>query len=275
MIGNHGTNHSRRVITLFKPKLDVNIKQIIRDKSGRYIVAEVLVEGEKFVFLNIFAPNDQTQQVQFLRGLSNSVPNKYVGERMVLGGDLNCAMNEIDKRGGRSFEQKKTVIQEMKTLMRTHNLIDTWSYKHPNKQAFTWNNPSKKIYCRLDYLFISKSMESAIQNAKIVPNIFSDHSGVTLSMSVESNETKHGPGFWKFNNSLLTDKCYTEMITKQIPEFIAKYCNLNEKGLFWEMIKMEIRASTIIFAKNKAKQKRNEEKDLLLRLNQLQEKFEL
>ena len=90
--------------------------------------------------------------MQFLRGLSNSVLNKYVGERMVLGEDLNCAMNQIDKRGGRSFEQKKTVIQEMKTLMRTHNLIDTWSYKHPNKQAFTWNNPSKKIYC-ITFLF--------------------------------------------------------------------------------------------------------------------------
>ena len=39
------------------------------------------------------------------------------------------------------------------------------------------------------------------------------------------------------------------------------------------MIKMEIRASTIIFAKNKAKQRWNEEKDLLLRLNLLQEKL--
>ena len=116
-------------------------------------------------------------------------------------------------------------------------------------------------------------MESAIQNAKIVPNIFSDHSAITLSMSLERNETKRGPGFWKFKNSLLTDKCSTEMITKQIPEFISKYCNLNDKGLFWEMIKMEIRASTIIFAKNKAKQRRNEEKDLLLRLNLLQEKL--
>ena len=36
---------------------------------------------------------------------------------------------------------------------------------------------------------------------------------------------------------------------------------------------MEIRASTIVFAKNKAKQKRNEEKDLILRLDQLQEKL--
>ena len=61
--------------------------------------------------------------MQFLRGLSNSVLNKYAGERVLLGGDLNCVMNEIDKRGGRSFEQKKTVIQEMKTLMRTHILL--------------------------------------------------------------------------------------------------------------------------------------------------------
>lgn len=39
------------------------------------------------------------------------------------------------------------------------------------------------------------------------------------------------------------------------------------------MIKMEIRTLTITFAKYKAKQKRNEEKDLLRRLNQLQEKL--
>ena len=88
------------------------------------------------------------------------------------------------------------------------------------------------------------------------------------------NETERGPCFWKFNNSLLTDKCYTEMITKQIAKFISKYCSLSDKGLFLEMIKMEIKASKIIFAKNKAKQKRNEEKDLLnMRFNQLQEKI--
>ena len=39
------------------------------------------------------------------------------------------------------------------------------------------------------------------------------------------------------------------------------------------MIIIEIRASTIIFAKNKAKEKRNNEKDLLMRLNQLREKL--
>jgi len=51
-------------------------------------------------------------------------------------------------------------------------------------------------------------MEAAIQNANIVANIFSDHSAITLSMSLESDETKRGPGFWKFNTLLLMDKKY-------------------------------------------------------------------
>ena len=39
------------------------------------------------------------------------------------------------------------------------------------------------------------------------------------------------------------------------------------------MIKMEIRAATIIFAKIKGKQKRNEEKELLTEFTRLQEKL--
>lgn len=100
MIGAHATNH----MILFKLKLDVNIEQTICDKNGRYILAEVLVEGEKLVFLSIYAPNDQSQQMQCPRWLSISVLNKYAGDKTVLGGDLNSVMNEFDKcRGRRSF----------------------------------------------------------------------------------------------------------------------------------------------------------------------------
>ena len=72
--------------------------------------------GETFdpdIELNIYSPNDQVQQVQFLKSLSNSVLNKYANERVVLGGDFNCAINEIDKHGGRPIEHKKAVIREI------------------------------------------------------------------------------------------------------------------------------------------------------------------
>ena len=104
------------------------------------------------------------------------------------------------------------------------------------------------------------SIKALIKDVEILPNIFSDHSAITLSMSSVVTETKSGPGFWKFNNSLLTDENYLQMITTQIPEFVSKYQELTDKALLWELIKMEIKPSTTIFAKRKGKQSRSEEK---------------
>ena len=97
---------------LFKPRLDVTIEKIMSDKNGRYILVEALVDGSKLNFLNIYAPNDQTQQVKFLRDLSTSELNQVVNERVLLGGDFNCALSDLDKRGGRSFESKKPSLKK-------------------------------------------------------------------------------------------------------------------------------------------------------------------
>ena len=150
------------------------------------ILSEVLLEGERFVF---FSANDQAQQIQFLKNLSSSVLNSYANEKVVRSGDLNSVMHEIDKGGGRPITHKKSVIQEINTLLSSQDLVDTWSYIHPNMQGFPCCNALMKIQCRLDYFFISKVMESSIKDVEILPNIFSDHSAITLSMlSVVTNK---------------------------------------------------------------------------------------
>ena len=75
----------------------------------------------------------------------------------------------------------------------------------------------------------------------------------------------------KFNNSLLFDNCYVEKLSFLIPQAARKYQDVKDKGLYWEMIKMEIRAFTIKYSKQKAKATHNEEKRLWLRLKQLQD----
>lgn len=87
----HGSTHSRGVIIMFKPRLDVTIDNIIADKNSRYIVVEATLDETKIVFLNIYAPNDTALHVHFLRDLSQSIINQYANERVVLGGDFNCA----------------------------------------------------------------------------------------------------------------------------------------------------------------------------------------
>lgn len=98
------------------------------------------------------------QEIHFLRDLSHSMLNSYANKTLVLSGDFNCALTELDKRGGRSIELKKLAIKEINNLIIAHDLINTWRANNPNLQGFTWSNPSMKIQCRLDYLFISKDM---------------------------------------------------------------------------------------------------------------------
>ena len=112
MLACHGSTQSRGVMILFKPKVNVSIGNVIRDKNGRYIVSEAAIDDEKRILVNIYAPNDQTQQIKFLRDLSNSVFNSYANESFVIGGDFNCPLNDWDKRGGRPVEHKKKLSRE-------------------------------------------------------------------------------------------------------------------------------------------------------------------
>ena len=67
------------------------------------------------------------------------------------------------------------------------------------------------------------------------------------------------PGFWKFNNSLLDDEDLTSAIRESVSVFKDKNADLDDLGLKWDLIKMEIRGFTIKYLKIKAKNKKNEE----------------
>lgn len=72
---------------LFKPHLDVNLERITADNYGRCILAEIIIDGTKIVLVNIFAPNNATQQVVFLRDLLKEFLSLYPNDNLVLGGD--------------------------------------------------------------------------------------------------------------------------------------------------------------------------------------------
>ena len=82
-----------------------------------------------------------------------------------------------------------------------------------------------------------------------------DHLQVTLQINGVKQHPR-GPGYWKFNASLLEDRNFVEEVATKIPGFINQYQGVVDKGLLWELVNMEIRAYTINFSKQRAKQKR-------------------
>jgi len=58
-------------------------------------------------------------------------------------------------------------------------------------------------------------------------------------------------------------------VDKKIPEYKEKYNYLENKRIYWDMLKMEIRSVTIYYCKRIAKEKKNEEAVLQQQLSSL------
>ena len=117
VVASHGTTHSKGVMVLFKPNLNVTINKTLADKNERYILAETAIDETNIVFVNIYAPNDPSEQILFLRDLSSSVLSSYANENLVLGGNFNCVMNAMDKKGGRPFVSKNAALTEFESTI--------------------------------------------------------------------------------------------------------------------------------------------------------------
>ena len=80
-----------------------------------------------------------------------------------------------------------------------------------------------KIQSRLDYFIIPKFLQKLIQECRIMPNIYSDHSALIFTICFDEETAPRGPGYWRFNNSLLSDNEYVALLRSKIPESKTKF----------------------------------------------------
>ena len=240
----HGSSRSKGVMTLVNPNLDVKVEKCVQDTNGRYLILDLLIDELHLILVNIYAPNDANQQVTFFKELENQLED-FAQENIIIAGDFNCALSENDKKGGNPVWKKSIVIKEVRHLANLYNLTDIWRDRNPNDNRFTWRNKSLKIQCRLDFFLISKELSSDTHACNIINAPETDHSAVTLHLKTEDLLQPKAPGFWKFNNSLLDDEDFTSAIRESLPDFKDKYADLDDLGLKWDLIKMEIRGFTI------------------------------
>lgn len=106
----HGSSQIREVMILFKPCLDVDLEKITADNFGRCISAKTIIYGTKIVLVNIYAPNDATQQVVLLRDVSKEFLIPYINDNLVLGCDFNGTISTLDQKSGRPIDSKKASL---------------------------------------------------------------------------------------------------------------------------------------------------------------------
>ncbi|KAL9987009.1 hypothetical protein ACROYT_G001243 [Oculina patagonica] len=255
-------------MVLIKPTLKIENPDIIRDKKGRFLLVRASLQDEEFCFVNIYAPNDPSLQKTFFNELSNKL-RPYSNDNIILGGDFNCPLESVDKTGGKDTNNRRSVIDSINDLRNTLGLVDIWRFHHPSSQRFTWSNSSGKIQCRLDYWLVSKHLVPRTCKTEVKAYHDSDHSPIYVEIQYENSQKKPGPGFWKFNNSLLENEEFVLNLKFFLIHAKEKHSYIDDKRLYWEMVKMEIRDFCIRFAKRLSKNRKTKEMDLLRKLNEL------
>lgn len=221
----------------------------------------------KLSLCNVYAPNDQVNQLQFMQELNNCLLDKSELTSLIIGGDWNCTLSKKDKIGGAPWKLS-SYRNLILTTMEMFDLVDIQRMRHPKLRKFTYESKSLKLKSRIDFFLIAKNLSGDVKNSEIYHAIAPDHDAIYISFS-RSNKSPRGPGLWKFNNTLLNDIQYVSTVRDTYAQACSYYSHVSDKRLFWELMKMEIRSVTISFSKCKAKRISNREQELRRRIDQL------
>ena len=94
-----------------------------------------------------------------------------------------------------------------------------WQYTFPNEKRYSWRQFGGIKRARLDFFLVSSTLIPFVGKCDIIPGIHSDHSMPTLD--IDFSRFVRGRGFFKFNNSLLTDSEYVKLIRETIQKVIS------------------------------------------------------
>ena len=187
---------------------------------------------------------------------------------------FNLVLNKtLDKQGGvNAANESRKFREEMTALLGAYALADCLRIKNKNKKLFTWFSKHFKVKSRLDYLFISECLLNRLQKCEKKTAILTDHALVQISL--QHNVMKRGSGFWKFNSSLLKDKEYVALVKALIKQTAEENNSITNKGLLFDLIKMNIRALSIKYSSRKKREKDKLETNIMSEIKSLERQDE-
>ena len=201
-------SQSRGVAMFIKKDLPIKILDEFSDKNGNLLGILIEYDAKKILLEGIYGPN--TDSPDFFESEVFEKLQDWNPHHAIFTGDWNLILDKnLDTLNYQSIgnpRAQNTLISKINE----HKLIDIYRELNPTERKFSWKQWGSHKYGRLDYFLISSSLLPYIKNANISPGSYSDHYPITLD--IDFSKFQRGKGFWKFNNSLLTDPSYSDLI---------------------------------------------------------------
>lgn len=189
----------------------------------------------------------------------HSVLDSLEVNNIIMGGDFNTQLDS-------STTTRDVYPKALEALLEEYSLVDVWRRKNPSSKRGTFHRGSYSS--RLDYIFAQECFLPSISSIAISPESLSDHCRVI--MEVDAPKITRGPGFWRFDNTLLSDTTFVQEIRTTIEEALEV-----DPNLAWEWTKHKIREHCISYTIKRNRESRALISTLTKRLESLAQDHDL
>ncbi|KAG8932392.1 hypothetical protein FRC01_014236 [Tulasnella sp. 417] len=175
-------------------------------EPGRADMLTLKWGNEQLTFLNVYAPNDEGNAVEFFESL---VADLRRNPPDVILGDWNHVEDKMDRLPKR--QPSTRIVNCLGMLKRALRVEDGWRQDHPNAAEFTWtstreNRDGTTSKSRLDRILSSHELSNrTLERQTIGPYGLSDHSIVAAKIH-EASHPFIGDPRWRMNLEDLEDK---------------------------------------------------------------------
>ena len=113
------------VAMLISDKIDFEMKNILRDKEGHYIMIKGSIQEEDITILNNYAPNIGSPQ--YIRQLLTTLKGQ-IDNNTIIVGDFNTPLTAMDRSTRQKINKETQALNEALNQM---DLIDIYRTFHP------------------------------------------------------------------------------------------------------------------------------------------------
>ena len=217
------------VAILFRSGLAVDIKVEGKDRNGRIVWTLVEIYAKRILIIGIYAP-PSGDNPNFFQNEVFPVLDTVEHDHVVLGGDWNLGLDpDLDYYGyARADQVRPKSRQTLINQTNKYDLIDIYRELHPTGTEKTWRQWNKGSQradkeARLDYFLVDTAMASYVEVTGVSSPYTSAFDHRPVIMKVDFNKVRRGPGYWKFNNSMLDELDFCKKVRDTIARVLFDY----------------------------------------------------
>ena len=199
--------NARGVAILLNSNFEYKIISKTEDPDGNFISLVMKLSSMTVNPITLYGPNND--HPDFFQCIQDTIQQTTTDYNIICG-DFNLVLNpDIDTHNYNAINNPRA-MQNVLTIMKNYHLCDVFRELHQNKKRFTWRRRNPVKQARLDFFLVSTSILDIVKKCDININYRSDHSTIELQLLL--NNFIRGKGFWKFNNSLLENPNYLNLV---------------------------------------------------------------